>query len=153
MSIFNRGKQQPNSRDQVARDVEQILKNAGFDPVAHRMQNIDGLGWRFNWGSAQIEVYINTKNDRDYFQVLSPMMYLPANGLLAFYRRLLELNMLIPNLRFGVFGETVYLFNERPVEGLDLNEAYDIIGAISENADGWDNRLIEEFGGRLYRQV
>ncbi len=153
MSIFNRGKQQPNNKEQVARDVEQILKNAGFDPVAHRMQNIDGLGWRFNWGSAQIEVYINTKNDRDYFQVLSPMMYLPQTGLLAFYRRLLELNMLIPNLRFGVFGETVYLFNERPVEGLDLNEAYDIIGAISENADGWDNRLIEEFGGRLYRQV
>jgi hypothetical protein len=153
MSIFNRGRQQPNNREQVAAYVERILHDAQIDPVSSRMTNLEGLGWQFIWGSAQIEVYINAKDNRDYFQVLSPIMIIPQSSLLPFYRRLLELNMLIPNLTFGIYGDTVYLFSERPMEGLDMGEAYDLIRAIASNADEWDNQLVNEFGGRLYRQV
>lgn len=154
MSLFNRGRaSQPNNRDQVVKYVEQILRAASVDPGSSRIQTGDGLGWKFIYGSAQMEIYVTLKQDEDFFQVLCPIMYLPQNGLLALYRRLLELNMLIPNVRFGVYGDLVYLFSERVLEGLDINEAYDIISTLTRNADEYDNRLVDEFGGRLYLQV
>lgn len=154
MSIFNRGRApQPTTRDQAVKYVEQILRAASVDPSTSRIQTGDGMGWKFTYGSAQMEIYITLKQEQDFFQVLCPILYLPQNGLLALYRRLLELNMLIPNVRFGVYGDLVYLFSERPLDGLDLNEAYDIISTLTRNADEYDNRLIEEFGGRLYSQV
>jgi len=85
--------------------------------------------------------------------VLSPILHLPANGLLPLYRRLLELNLQITNAAFGVHLDVVYVFSERPLEGLDSNEANDMISLVAYYADEWDNLLFNEFGGRLYGQV
>jgi hypothetical protein len=153
MSFFRRNNQpQVNNVQVVAGIVEKILTGAGIPPERARLP-VEGLGWTFTQGSAHIEIYINSKDGKDFFQVLSPIMNLPQTGLLAFYRRLLELNMLTAELCFGVFGDTVYIFSERPLDGLDINEAQSIIAGVAQNADEWDDRLINEFGGRLYTGV
>jgi hypothetical protein len=46
----------------------------------------------------------------------------------------------------------IYVFNERPLEGLDATETNNIITLVAGYADDLDNQLVNEFGGRLYAQ-
>lgn len=141
------------SLQQHATIVEGILASIGVDPNIARMETQNGYGWTFQRGSALIEVYIAQQEGREYLQVLSPLMHIPQAGLLPLYRRLLELNLSLTNASLGVYLDVVYVFNERPLAGLDGTEANFIISQISEYADDLDNQLVNEFGGRLYSQT
>jgi hypothetical protein len=144
--------QASNSLQQHAVNVEAILAAIGIEPARARMTVQNGYGWSFQRGSALIEVYLAEQQGREYLQVLSPLMHLPSSGLLPLYRRLLELNLSLTNASVGVYQDVIYVFNERPVVGLDAGEADFIIKQIAEYADDLDNQLIHEFGGRLYGQ-
>jgi hypothetical protein len=154
MNFFNRGQNQSNSLlRQHAQMVERILQEIGYNPQDVRMDTEDGYGWGFQRGSAIIEVYLKQEEGRDYFQILSPLLHVPPGNLLPLYRRLLELNFSLTNASLGIHLDIVYVFNERPVEGLDESEANFLITQISRYADELDDRLINEFGGRRYGQV
>lgn len=150
-----RGRKSPAgaSLEAHALTVEQILPAIGVDPVQARMPTDTGFGWTFQRGSATIEIYISIQNSVGYLQVLSPILHLPQSGLLPLYRRLLELNLRLTNAALGVYADTVYVFSERPLQGLDADEANQIITLVASYADELDNQLVEEFGGRLYRKV
>lgn len=155
MGFFRRqppGNNPPDQLSQHAINVQNILISIGADPSRARMELEHGYGWSFQYGSALIEVYLTQLNDREYLQVLSPIMHVPAGGLLPLYRHLLELNLKRPNASFGIHLDVVYVFNERPLEGMDGNEAKFIIEQITRYADELDNQLVTEFGGRLYTQ-
>jgi len=137
--------------EQSVRNVETILASIGVDPVEARMKVDAGYAWNFQRGSALIEVYVS-QEERGYLQVLSPIMHLPTTNLLALYRRLLELNLQLTNASVGVHEDVVYVFNERPLDGLDHIEAESIIRKLAIYADDLDNKLVDEFGGRLYSQ-
>ncbi|MGJ3240152.1 MAG: YbjN domain-containing protein [Anaerolineae bacterium] len=145
--------QTTNKLQQHAVIVEQILAKLGVDLNRSRMAADSGYGWSFQRGSALIEVYIAAQKEREYLQVLSPLLHLPNGNLLPLYRRLLELNLSMTNASLGVYLDVVYVFNERPLDGLDSMEANFIITQIARYADELDNQLLSEFGGRLYGQV
>ena len=154
--FFSRSNQGDRSQslEHYARTVDDILSNIGVDTVAARMTDIEyGFGWSFRRGSAVIEIYVSEQEGRGYFQVLSPIIHIPSTGLLPLYRRLLELNMQLTNASLGIYFDVIYVFNERPLEGLDANEANNIITLVAGYADELDNQLQEEFGGRLYSQI
>lgn len=158
MSFFGNRKnqQQAQPANQLARHaatVERILASIGVDPARARMDTDEGYGWSFQRGSALIEIYIAEQQGREYLQILSPLLHLPPSGLLPLYRRLLELNLTLTNASLGVYLDVIYVFNERPLAGLDASEADFIIKQISEYADDLDNQLVNEFGGRLYSQT
>jgi len=151
-----RGRNQPPSGPSLeayAATVEQILPGVGIDPVAARMNTEGGYGWSFQRGSAVIEVYVSQQNDVGYLQVLSPILHLPMSNLLPLYRRLLELNLQLTAAAIGVHLDVVYVFSERPLEGMDASEANTIINLVSGYADDLDDKLVSEFGGRLYAKV
>jgi hypothetical protein len=135
-----------------ANTVEDILEAIGVDPVQARLTTEQGFGWNFRRGSAIIEVYVSEQSGRGYLQVLSPICHLPTQGLLPLYRRLLELNLQLTNASLGVYLDVIYVFNERPLEGLDATETNNIITLVAGYADDLDNQLVNEFGGRLYAQ-
>ncbi len=143
--------QQP--QDPLARHaemVQQALISLGIDPNQSRLNVTSGYGWNFRYGSAVIEVYIHFNEEGSYFQVLSPIMHLPQAGLLPLYRRMLELNLQLVNAALGIYHDAVYIFSERPLEGLDQVEVSSTIGRVAAYADDLDNKLVAEFGGRLY---
>ncbi len=142
----------PNLQSYAA-TVEQILLNLGVDPVSARLHTEAGFGWSFQRGSAIIEVYVSHQDNTGYLQVLSPILHLPQTGLLALYRHLLELNLQLTNAALGVYLDVVYLFSERPLDGLDHVEANNIISLVANYADELDDRLMAEFGGRLYARI
>lgn len=150
-----RGRNQPQgaSLEAYAGEVERILPAIGVDPLAARMNTEAGFGWSFQRGSAVIEVYVSQQDNAGYLQVLSPIMHLPMSNLLPLYRRLLELNLQLTAAAVGVHLDVVYIFSERPLEGLDAAEANTIINLVSAYADDLDDKLVTEFGGRLYAKV
>lgn len=145
--------QQQGLLQQHVSTVENILVSIGIEPTRARMDTDNGYGWSFQRGSALIEIYIAQQEGREYLQVLSPLMHIPIGSVLPLYRRLLELNLSLTNASLGAYLDVIYVFNERPLAGLDANEANFIITQISEYADDLDNRLVDEFGGRLYGQA
>lgn len=147
-----RGRRGANT-GQYAGMVEQILLSIGVDPALARMNVESGFGWNFKRGSALIEIYIAQAEDTAYFQVLSPLLHLPLTNLLPLYRRLLEINLQITNAAFGVYQDIVYIFSERRLEGMDAQEANTIINMVAQYADEFDDRLLSEFGGRLYNRI
>jgi hypothetical protein len=110
---------QASNLQRHAATVEQILASLGVDLVRARMDTDEGYGWSFQRGSALLEIYIAEQQGREYLQVLSPLMHIPNGGLLPLYRRLLELNLSLTNASLGVYLDVVYVFNERPLAGLD----------------------------------
>ncbi|GAB1422589.1 hypothetical protein MASR2M15_28260 [Anaerolineales bacterium] len=147
--------QEPNYNflNQYVQVIEQILNDIGIPVQEARHTSQRGYGWHITKGSALIEIYLNEQANRGYFQVVSPLIHIPASGLLPLYRRLLELNLQIANAALGIYLDVVYIYHERPVEGLNLNEVNEIITSIAVYADDLDNQLVEEFGGRLYSSV
>ena len=159
--LFSRRKpeednQQPRTLtlEHYAATVEQILHSIGVDIGQARLNDVEqGFGWSFRRGSAIIEIYISEQEGRGYMQVLAPILHVPATGLLPMYRRLLELNLQLTNASLGMYFDVVYVFNERPLQGLDAQEANNIITLEAGYADDLDNQLLDEFGGRLYSQA
>jgi hypothetical protein len=149
------GQQQQSSQfiQAHAGTVEQILATIGIEPQAARLDTEQGYGWSFRRGSAIIEVYVAEQEGEGYLQVLSPILHLPDQNLLPLYRRLLELNLQLTNASIGLYLDVVYIFNERPLQGLDSVEANHIITQLAGYADELDNDLLHEFGGRLYSQA
>ncbi|MEP7291653.1 MAG: YbjN domain-containing protein [Chloroflexota bacterium] len=152
--MFNAGGRKTAPRlDQYAATVEQILLTVGVDPQQARMNIQDGFGWSFRRGSAVIEVYVSQQEGAGYLQVLSPILHLPMTNLLPLYRRLLELNLQLTNAALGVHLDVVYVFSERPLDGLDAVEANNILTLVAGYADEMDDKLVTEFGGRLYARI
>lgn len=151
MGLFGRKGTQPDNVEKTIRYVERLLGEVLEDPAQARMGG--QLGWNIMLGSANIEILIAESENTQTLQVVAPIIHLPQTGLLPLYRRLLELNMMNPGITFGVYGDVVFLYNERPLEGLDEVEVRDIIQRMAVNADKYDNELVTEFGGRLYSSV
>lgn len=150
MSFF-RPKAKPTSLvQQVSNSIVAVLQKYQIDVAEAQRKTSNPTGWSFSHGSAKIEVYITQKAEKYYFQVLSPIMHIPHMNLLAFYRHLLEMNLLVTQFTFGVYGDIAYIFHERPLEGLDTQEVESLISSIALNADKFDNELVAQFGGKLY---
>jgi hypothetical protein len=153
--MFSLNRNQPNNIriETYAQTVQQILAGLGINPDQVRSQTEEGYSWTFRRGSAKIEVYVSQNETGGFFQVLSPIMHLPQSGLLPLYRRLLELNLQLVNISLGVYLDVVYVYSERPLDGLDIVEANAIINAVATWADELDDKLVSEFSGRLYSRV
>ncbi len=150
---FNRPQGTQQAGDPLARSaamVQQVLLSIGIDPDQSRLSVDSGYGWNFRYGSAIIEVYIHRNEEGAYFQVLAPIMHLPQAGLLPLYRRMLELNLQLTSAALGTYNDAVYIFSERPLDGLDAVEVSSTISRAASYADDLDNKLVAEFGGRLY---
>lgn len=161
--IFRRSSPQPQAQPGKSRltirdyavNVEKTLAGLGLNVEQARTQIVPDqeYSWEFKSGSAMIQLHIFHEEGRSYFQVLSPILYLPQVNLMAIYRKLLELNLKLTHAAFGIHMDEVILFSERILDGMDMDEAAHIISLVAGYADDLDNQLYNEFGGRLYRQI
>mgnify|MGYP000055664643 CR=1 FL=1 len=130
--------------------VEQNLASIGIDPSRARMNSDSGYGWSIQISSALIEIYLAEQEERVYLQVLSPLIHIPPSSIGPLFRRLLELNLSIPNASFGIYLDVIYIFNERPLDSLDTDMMKFNITHIATYANNLDHQLVNEFGGRIY---
>lgn len=158
--VFRRPAPRPPEKPKLtlkdhAANIEKVLEALKVPPEgARRRYEVDqDYMWEFRRGSAIIQLQIFRDEGREYFKVLSPLLILPTSNLLPLYRRLLETNLRLTHAALGVYQDTVYMFSERLLDGMDSEEALHMIDMISQYADNLDNQLVNEFGGRLFGQI
>jgi hypothetical protein len=98
-------------------------------------------------------VTVNRVDDRAYLRLLSPILQLPTENLLPLYRALLGINMEPTSAALAIHEDKVCVVSERSIAGLDPEEADELIKRVAYYADELDNKLVAEFGGRLYTEA
>ncbi len=109
-------------------------------------------GFIFKSGSAVVLIGFTVDEDGDpHITVHSPIVKLPSDNLLPFYRRLLEINWeLHGRVTVGVVHDTVVVCAIRDIEGLNEIGLAEVTGMVGSVADTLDDALHEEFGAPLF---
>lgn len=130
--------------------IEKFFKKHRLNPNEHRLQNPDTLGWWIQRGSAVIYILLNQHESEATVRIMSPILFLPEEHILPFYRRCLELNMNLINCAFGAMDDKIALVTERPIMGLDDHELEGSLHYLSAVADDIDDKLASEFQAKMY---
>lgn len=130
--------------------VEECIQRLGVDPASCRGE-LEGQ-WNLQKGSAKvwIDVYHIPREQRSYFQVMSPMMPVPSDANLRneLFAELLNYNDHLFGVCFATKKNTVWLKVIREVSGLDADEAFNMITRIGNYSDYYDDKLIAKYGPR-----
>lgn len=152
MALF--GSKKAQNREAAIQDcvkmIEAFFRKIDFNPNKQRLPNKSTLGWWVQKGSAVIYIILKPHDDTPTLRIISPILYLPENNILAFYRKCLELNMDLLNCAFAVIDDRIMLVSERSIDGLDPQELEEIIGYLAAVADGVDDKLAREFNAQMY---
>ena len=128
--------------------VEKFIANLGVDPAGCRG---DKPGqWNLVKGSAPvwIDIFYLENEKRSYFQVMSPICYIPDSNQAMFMQELLETNHQLFGVAFTKYRDVIYIKMIREVRGLDSDEASDMIFRIGNYADHYDDQLIQKYGAK-----
>jgi len=126
--------------------IESVISSLGVDPATCRGQKPGE--WNLQKGSATIWVDIMwlEKEQRAYYQVMSPVCQLPKGDLTHFYQELLEINHGLYGVAFVKYETWVYIKMIREVEGLDAAEAGAMLNRVGNYADHYDDILKQKYG-------
>lgn len=140
--------------------VEEAIRGFGLDPDKVRAKSsASDSSWTFRRGSANVVVSVAQRSDGSCnLRVAAPVVIPPddASKRSALYEHLLRLNGSgLSNAAFGLLSNEpagdsarVIAVSQRPTEGLDKSEVDQMIRHLSAVADTYDDRLVEEFGGK-----
>lgn len=137
-------------KENVAEMIHQYVASVGL--TKEQTFNAEKKSWHWKIGSARIQVYIETINfsngsTRDYLRVFSPLLEIPVNDLLKFYRRLLELNDTNLGVKLTIMPNSTWIYAtyERDIRGMDYHELSTCIADLEWWADKLDDELKAEF--------
>jgi len=104
------------------------------------------LGWSLAVNSTAMYIYLFADDENNLFvKILSPALKLPEENILPFYRRLLELNLNLHDIGFGVENDTVILMAQRRIDLTTVEENKYIIEYLAVVAEKLVNSIAEEF--------
>jgi hypothetical protein len=129
--------------------VEEFFRKAHLKASNHRVQNADFPLWAVIRGSAVVYISLHENDGRGSLRVYSPVVFLPQENILPFYRRCLEINRGLLNCALCADEDRIGLVSQRPIEGLDPEELESTVGYLAAVADDLDTKLADEFGAKM----
>lgn len=149
MGLFGKKKTERGDIKESIKIVCDVLAKIGIDQTPRPFDGGNGFGWTLQRGSAVVHVMVAGRDGEGIFKVISPILILPTENLLPLYRTMLEINMELSTAALAVQEDKVCVVSMRSINGLDSEEADEIIKRVAYYADELDNKLSAEFGGRL----
>jgi len=131
--------------------IEDFFKRKGLDPNQQRVEGQQGA-WRVQCGSAVVYIFVHEIEKMNTLRIASPILYLPNENLLPFYRACLEINYGLINCAMAIDKNIVFILSERPLRGLDTEEIDDGLRLLAFYADKFGNELADEFGAKIYSE-
>ena len=127
--------------------IESCIADLGVDPATAR-GNSPGQ-WSLIKGSAKvwIDLWYIEREGRPYYQVMSPVLAIPATNQAAFFQELLEINDKLFGVAFTIYNGWAWLKVIRECDGMDKNEAFAMLTRIGNYADQYDDVLIAKYAG------
>ena len=96
-----------------------------------------------------VEFGLDEDNDFGWVLIYSPLVYMPEDALLPFYRKLLDINYDESVVgRLSTNEDIVYLARTLTTDDRDLRAVLSTVAALAYEADGITEYLIEEFDVR-----
>ena len=127
----------------VARTVEQLIAEAGHDL---RLTRRGPNAWEINQGSARILITYHEQTGMIHCE--AALCLLPSEGLDALYAFLLRTNYQLEGLTFSVQGHDIVLSLVLYDRYLDPDTGRKLLRNLFEQADHYDDILVEQFGAR-----
>lgn len=139
------------SVEECVQMVQRFLSECGVDPNSSKLKTENCLGWLIQKGSAEIYIVIGNNEliNEVTLEVFSPILKLPKQNILPFYRRCLEVNRFLIGCALCVDKDEVMVVSERQLEGLNYEELETMIICVANAADTIDDELAKEFGAQL----
>ena len=106
--------------------------------------------WQIYRGSSF--TVINLDFDSNSLRVISPIIFLPQQNILALYRLCLEMNFSLTNCALYAYNDTIGIVHQRSLNGLDYEEFREIIDYLTYVSDDLDDKFKEEFGATMYTE-
>ena len=150
MGLFGTEKVSKKLTDEVVGMVETYYRHRGLDHRQYELQGSEGCGWWLTEGSAKIYIFVQESPSGPLVRITSPLVYIPATNLEAFYRHLLDLNANLTNCALSTHENIVLAVAQRPTMGISQPELEELVWNVAYVADLLDNKLAEQFGLQLY---
>ncbi|EAY31550.1 YbjN domain-containing protein [Microscilla marina] len=129
--------------------VENCIHRLGVDPVNCRSKDTEGH-WDLKRGdiTVWIDVWHIDREKRAYIQVVAPIMEVPIYRIPEFYEDLLRINDQLFGVAFTLYHSWTCLKVIREVEGLDDEEAYNMITRVGNYGIEYLRKLLKKYGNR-----
>ena len=152
MGLFGTHKVSEGMVGQVSKLIENFFSKVRINPHQQAIPSAKGYGWWVQRGSAIVYIFIQESDQGPMLRVVSPIVYLPKENLLPFYRKLLDANNGLVNCALATDKDIVLCAVTRPTQALDQEELDSIVSMLAHAADELDNSLNKEFGCRIYSE-
>lgn len=149
MGFFSGKKNNDITMDDCVKMVEKFFQKIGLNAMSHRIQDSDIPAWSVVRGSAAVFISLHSDGGMSNIRIFSPIVFLPTENILPFYRRCLEINRELMTCSLCAYEDKVSLVSKRPIEGLDPEELEGTINYLAAVADDLDNKLADEFGAKM----
>lgn len=135
------------------RIVEECISFLGIDPAEARGKKPGQ--WSLVKGSATVwlDVWYDNKERKSVFQVVSPIMELPAEKLSELYAELLSLNHQLFGVAFTTHKQYIWLRAIREASGMDSREALSLLTNVGKYADKYDDYLLQKYNSSNPKQT
>lgn len=134
--------------------VERALTTLGLVPAEVLVSKPEAEpAWSIKRGSATTIVALVTREaagtSATHLRVVAPVVKFAEETRHQLFHKLLTLNASgLASCAFGVVGDSVVVVSERPTKDLDESEVLHTVRQVAALADTFDDRLVEEFGGK-----
>jgi len=126
--------------------IERVINEFGVDPKLCRGQSLGQWSMRIGSASIWIDAFQSKDEkgnyiDSGYLQVMSPIMAIPTDRQLEFFKEILEINHKLYGVGFTKFENNIYIKSIRELEGLEQSEVLSTFKRIGYYADDYDDML------------
>lgn len=153
MGFFGSDEASKGTIDEVSGLIQNFFNKIGISADQQRLQSANGNGWWVNRGSAVIYIFVQDSQTGAFIRVVSPIVYMPTQNLLPFYRKLLDSNNNLLGCGLATDKDVVLLVAQRPTLGIGQEELDALVDNLARVADTLDNELAAEFGARVYSET
>ena len=135
--------------------VKELLESMGTNHKDAQMDIEDKnmLGWAISVNDIIIYIYIFQSDEKTLFiKFVSPIMYIPNENILPFYRKLLEVNNILHDIGFSIENNLVLMFAERRIDLTSIEESKYIILYLARIAKDIALPISEEFNAKIFKE-
>jgi len=136
--------------DQAVQMIADVLKGMGVDPASSQLPDSGGHGWLVQTGPVAMFVTVGETDNLPALRLTCPILYMPAQDLLPFYRKMLDLNMELVSVTLGMERDVVCVVCQQALEGLTPTAAEVLMKRTLKSADVLGDLLIREFPTARY---
>lgn len=151
MTLFGAQKVSGTTLEEVAGLIQNYFKGRGLDHHKQEIPGSEGCGWWLVEGSAKVYIFIQDSAAGPVLRITSPIVFLPAENLEQFYRRLLDLNSNLASCHLATYDNYVLVLTQRQTTGITQEEVDSMVWNVAYVADLLDDKLAAEFGTQLYK--